>query len=189
MKTLVLAFVLMAGIPDDPFIPAEITPGRKVVRVVVTKTGWQTGSASLVLSERAQVEKLYRALAGNRRVMWTCGYHWQVLFEYADGRFEAIDINENCETFEREPKETWSRLWAVLKRAREHPSHYAAAVTDAKPDLAPTLARFGLPVRVHETTWLVMTKKPWTDSRIKALRDACAGRANVAAIPEYDSGS
>jgi Xaa-Pro aminopeptidase len=189
MWRLVVAVVLLAGIPENAWVPAEITPGHAPTRIVVTKTGWRSGSAALIVNDPHRVERLYRLLAGNERVGFTCGFHWNVRFDYRDRAAESIDINEDCEEFRRDPKVTWRELSAVLSEARRHPSHYVIEVrpTGARESLRAKLTPFGS--IIDGNPLLLASRAPWSASRVEKLRRAAAGLARIEVIPEADSGN
>lgn len=113
--------VIHENIPPETWLPAEISPGKRPVKILVRKFGWRGGSAALVIADRRRVQALYDSLAGNQRIGWTCGYHWRFLFEFDGGGPESIDVNENCETFRRDPKRTWRLVSDAFRSARAHP--------------------------------------------------------------------
>src|SRR5260221_7232192 len=118
---------------EDGWLPAEITAGRQPVRYVVTKAGWREGPQALVEDDPRKVEDLYARLAGNSRMGHTCGCHWAIHFEYRDAPAESIAINERCETFRREPAETWQAVKAAFTRARTEPTHFFVVLSARDP--------------------------------------------------------
>ena len=189
MWRLVAAVVLLAGIPENAWTPTEITPGHVPTRIVVTKTGWRSGSAALIVNDPRRVERLYRLLAGNERADFTCGYHWNVRFDYRDHAPESIDINEECEAFRRDPKVTWRELSRALSEARHRPSHYVIAVrpTGFRESLRAKLTPFGS--IIDGNPLLLASRTRWTARRVEKLRRATAGLARIEVIPEADTGN
>lgn len=182
------------GFPDNAWIEAEISPGKKPRRLVISKDGWRSGPDVLVIDQPAEVTRTYAALAGNERIGFTCGYHWQFLFEYANAAPEAIDINEECEQFRRRPKETWAEVKRRFDQARKDPSHHAIHLLTEeshKRALATKLGNtFGVIVPTDFPARLMLiSKEPWTEKRIERLREACASLAKVDPIEESDTGN
>lgn len=59
---LILAALLLASIPEG-WLPPEITPGHAPARIVITKTGWRSGTAGLIVDDRRQVDPVWRELS------------------------------------------------------------------------------------------------------------------------------
>src|SRR5258706_6512686 len=160
-------------------MPAEITSGRQPVCYVVTKIGWRGGPQALGVDDRGAVESLYRRLAGNSRMGYTCGYHWDILFEYRDAPAESIAINEGCETFRREPAETWQAVKSAFTRARSKPTHFFVILTTRDPHAGAHLRkllepRFGTVIdRSFRGTFLLVSPEQWPNARVTALRKTC----------------
>ena len=177
----------------DSWIEPDITSGKKPVRVMVTKTGWRSGAATLVLDQPNDVRRLYSSLAGNERLGFTCGYHWNVRFEYADASSESIDINEECETFRSDPAATWREVTAVLRQARERPTHFAIELVGTRNESGDSPAsrlpdHFGFVVSTASNRWLLVSEQPWTESRIAELAATAKPWATVHPLPERDLG-
>lgn len=200
LALLLLATAFAAGgtsttteIPDTAWIPAEITPGKTPLRVVITKAGWRSGSEALLLEKSADIQPLYRALAGNARVGFTCGFHWNFLFEFQGAPPESLDINEDCETFRRDPKQTWDIVSTAFMRAKRHPSHFVAFLKPkagaTRNTLREATARFGVLVPAGNGQWFVASRQRWTPARIQRANEAVQKVAEVRAVPELDTGN
>lgn len=182
------------AIPDNAWIAAEITPGKTPRRLIVLKNGWRSGPDVLVVEQPAELKRAYDTLAGNERVGFTCGFHWQYLFEYTNAPAEAIDINEECEKFRRKPDETWAEVKRLFEKADKDPTHHAIhlLITESqKAALEKKLGNaFGTIVQTHfPARLLLLSEEKWTEKRIEKLREACAGLARVDPIEERDAGS
>lgn len=181
------------AVPDPP---AEISPNRTPTRLMVTKTGWRTGPAALIVEDPDEVTRLYALLAGNEREAFLCGYHWEFRFDYRDAPPESIAINENCEKFKRDNAEVWRALTQYFERAKNQPTHQRIVVqardVRVKGELRRQLEqRYGLVIdNGPRNPWLtVAAREPWTAERIETLKTASPLIAKVTPIPEFDSGS
>jgi hypothetical protein len=192
VRLVVITLALLAGIPESSWIPADITAGKKPVRVVITKTGWRSGPEALVLERKRDVQTLYDALAGNARLGWMCGYHWNVAFEYEGAPPESIDINESCETFRRDPKATWRIVSSAVKKAKAHPSHFVALLqaegTTGDKALCDAASRFGLVIHLPERR-LLAVREPWSPARIARVDRALHLLGHLKAIEVADTGN
>ena len=183
------AILLLASIDENSWVPPDITPGHTPVRYLVMSNGWRISPRALVVNDPARVRHLYRALAGNQRLGYTCGYHWTILFEYRDARPESIDINESYETFRRAPKETWAVVARAFTAAAKHPSHSIAHVRPAHAGDTRCLAPYQ-PFDTGDGGWFIVTsKRAFGPARVDALKKAC-GKGTTVTIPEtMDTGN
>lgn len=186
-----LATAAESGVPEQRWIPVEITSGKKPVRVVIMKTGWRGGPEALVIDKKRDVQSLYGALSGNARLGFTCGYHWSFLFEYEGAAAESIDINENCETFRRDPERTWRIVSDAFEKAKAHPSHFAAELAaEPKADeraVRETASRFGFVVPAQPA--VLLARHPWSSARIARVNRALGRLGRVKPIEAYDTGN
>lgn len=190
---LACAFVSVAAVPEASWVPSEISPQRHPIRILVTKTGWRGGSDALVINDRAEVSRIYDLLAGNQRLGFTCGFHWNLLFQYDGGKPESIDLNEACEEFRRNQKVVWRELSRVMARAKKHPTHHivevAARSASEASELKRPLEKFGFVfIEPDGKNLFVASRTSWTPQRIRAIR-AVAGTAAVTIPKEYDTGN
>ena len=188
MRLFVITLALLASVPESSWIPAEITAGKKPIRVVITKTGWRGGPEALVLERKRDVQPLYDALAGNARLGWLCGYHWNIAFEYEGAPPESIDINEGCETFQRDPKRTWRIVSSALKRAKAHPTHFVALLQPGDKNVSDAASRFGLVIHQPERV-LLAGRQPWSPARLRRVDQALHLLGHLKAIDVYDTGN
>jgi hypothetical protein len=140
-----------------------------------------------------EVQRLYSLLSGNRRVSWTCGYHWNVLFEYESGTVESIDINEECEEFKRESDTTFKLLHTYFARANSAPTHHMAAVSvDPKADhrlASLSLEKFGTLIPTGTPgLFFLLSRVSWTDTALSGVRRV-VGVRNVSVPQEQDLGN
>lgn len=181
------ALLLFASI--DIYIPADVSAGHTPARYLITASGWRSSPRALVVRDPEKVRRLYRALAGNERVGYTCGYHWKILFEYRDAPPESIDINEGCETFRRAPKETWRVVEEAFTAAKKHPSHSIAHVRPPHADDARCIAPYEPFDTGHGGWFIVTSKQAFTPTRVDALRTSC-GKGTTVEVPQtLDTGN
>lgn len=186
--------LVMASV-EEIWARTEITPGRQPVRYVVTKTGRRGGPQAWVVHDPDAVRSLYTRLAGNSRAAYTCGYHWNILFEYRDGPAESVDINETCETFRKNPKETWQAVESAFTRARTEPPHFYVILSSRDPQAGAHLRTLLQPLfgTVIDSSlrgrFLLVSRQQWPDTRVAALRKTCGASVTVEIPKEFDTGN
>lgn len=180
----------------DRWSATGITATRKPQRVLLRKDGWRGGPEALIVeAKEADALRLHALLAGNQRLEYLCGFHWSVGFEYEDGAFESIAINEQCESFRRDGDELQRLLTSYFKRTSDRPSHSLLSVTvrdrGSKSAVKRELeARIGPAFNTDPagTTLLLARPEPWTSKAAEEVR-RFEGVAKVQLLETYDTGS
>lgn len=165
----------------------EISSRRTPSRIVVTKAGWRSAPDTYIVTDPKRVQRVYKLLAGNERLMFSCGYHWNVQFDYRGAPSESIDINEGCEQFRRNHDAAWKELQSLFADARKHPTHYAIVVyaknvTEIPALIAQLDPEYGTMIGTYQSSVRIAAKKPWTAARIENLRAASPFIAKVEPI-------
>lgn len=167
--------------------PPEITSKHKPHRIVVTQSGWRSAPDVFIEPDAKRVAKVYKLLAGNERIAFTCGYHWRVQFDYRDAPSESILINEECESFRFDQKETWAALESLFADARKRPTHFAITVTAADETQVDALRsalepHFGTILTIEGATLTLAQRRAWTPRDVARLRAASPLIAKVEPI-------